>query len=288
MARALRRVGFDVLSVANNHAFDHGPDVLKETIFHCEQAGIKVCGLRGNSEYYSEPVIIHKNSLTIGILAYNWVGLENAGAMGHYIAIVEDSIVNYTWNRNNSGNREARLSISEKNKNVIQDIIKLRKKVDILVLMPHWGYEWTIYPPYGVILEGRSFIDAGVDLIIGCHSHVAQGMERYKNGFLAYSLGNFLFDSATDTFRYGMIFDCTVEPGKIKNHKITFIKRGHNFRIEPVSKAEMEGNELLIEKSSEVILSNTAERDLDDELIYQEYERQYNIFLKICCIIPPS
>lgn len=276
MARALRRLGFDVLSLANNHAFDHGPDILKETILHCENVGIKVCGLLGASDYYSQPLIIEKNLVTVGILAYNWIGLENAGDIGKYIATVEDGIVNYSWKRDSAKDRKARTIIKEKNKHVISDLRKLRDDVDILILMPHWGYEWTIYPPYGVVLEARSFIQAGADLIIGSHPHIPQGLETYNNGLIIYSLGNFLFDSVSDKFKYGMMLECEISPGSIDNYSLHFVKRDDKFRPEPVSDEEAAENMLIINKSSRAITSDRAEQLLDDDLIYHEFERQYN------------
>jgi poly-gamma-glutamate synthesis protein (capsule biosynthesis protein) len=275
MAHALHQIGFDVLSLANNHSFDHGSDILLETIYHCENAGIKLAGLRGKSEYYCQPVIIKKHQMIVGILAYNWVGLEDAGKIGDYLAVVEDSVVNYTWYRDKARDFEKRKLIKEKNKNAINDIKKLRNEVDLLILMPHWGYEWTIYPPYGVILEGRNFIEAGVDLIIGSHPHVPQGIEKYNDGLIAYSMGNFLFDSVTDKFKYGMVLECKVNPGSIENFSLTFIKRGENFQPEPVTEEEAAENRRLIDKSSKAISSIKAEQILDDDVIYKEYETQY-------------
>ncbi len=276
MAQTLRQIGFDVLSVANNHSFDHGPDILEETVGHCEKAGIQVCGLRGYSDYYCRPVIIQKHKITIGILAYNWIGLENAGDIGKYLAIVEDSIVNYTWNRNKSNDLEARTLIKKKNTNVINDIKKLRNEVDILILMPHWGYEWTIYPPYGVTLEAKSFVEAGADLIIGSHPHVPQGIEIYNNGLIAYSLGNFLFDSVTEKFKWGMVLGCEIKPGSIKHYILSFVKNGKYFQTEPSTEEESIENMCLIDKSSKAILSLQAKEKLDDDLIYREFEKQYS------------
>jgi poly-gamma-glutamate synthesis protein (capsule biosynthesis protein) len=276
MAAALRDVGFEVLSVANNHVLDLGPEIFEETINACKETGINICGLKGKSEYSSEPVIVGKNGLTIGVLAYTWVGLESRRDLNKYVAVVEDGVVNYTWNRDRSKDIEARSMILSKNRNVIQDVQRLRREVDFIILLPHWGYEWTIYPPYGVILEGRRFIDVGVDLIIGSHPHVPQGVESYKRGIIVYSLGNFLFDSTGDRFRYGMVFDCTVsESGRIE-HQLHFVKRGANCRPKCVDGEEQQENLRLIEESSRRITSEDAERVLADDLVYREYESQYN------------
>ncbi len=284
MAFALRGAGFDVLSMANNHVLDHGSEIFKETVSHCQEAGLMICGLRGNAEYYCQPVIIDKYGLKIGILAYNWVGLEEDHQSGDYIANVHDGIVNYTWNRNRELDVEVRKRIQLKNKDVIADIKKLRAHVDKIILMPHWGYEWTIYPPYGVTLEARSFIDAGADLILGSHPHVPQGIENYNNKIVAYSMGNFLFDSSTTKFRHGMIVDCILARYSNPDYNLSFIDRDTVFRPEVASIETSVRNMKMIEKSNAAVTAPDAQQILDDDLIYREYEKQYNI-LKIIKIV---
>jgi poly-gamma-glutamate capsule biosynthesis protein CapA/YwtB (metallophosphatase superfamily) len=275
MAKSLKKVGFDVLSLANNHVFDHGPKILNETISYCEEAGLKLCGLRDDSEYYSKPVIIKKNQISIGILAYDWVGSDQADNIGEYVAIVKDSVVNYTWNRDKTADREARSQIRKKNQDVISDITKLRKKVDVLILMPHWGYEWTIYPPFGVVSEARHFIDSGVDLIIGSHPHVIQGLEDINNHLVLYSLGNFLFDGVSKASAGGMLFKCKLNQNGLLNYDLSFVRRGRHSRPELLSERKAQRTVQLVSRSSKAISSPDAEKKLDDDLIYREYERQY-------------
>lgn len=284
MAGVLKGIGFDVLSFANNHILDHGVDVFKETIEYCKEAGIKICGLRGKGEYYSEPVILEKNSLTIGILAYNWVGIEDANAENsQYIANINDGVVNYTWNRDKEKDIKSRDNLHEKNKEVISDISKLRSKVDIVILMPHWGYEWSNYPPYGVILEAHAFIDAGVDLIVGSHPHVIQGIEKYGNGHIAYSLGNFLFDFPTDKYVSGMMLEANIVDGMLEDYKPRIIVWNKKYQLKGAKGSVNQRYIDIVERSTQAILSDDIEQKLDDELIYKEYEKNYNYtkFLKI-------
>lgn len=277
MATSLKKIGFDVLSLANNHIFDHGVDVFNETVEYCKEAGIEICGLRGKGDYYCEPVIIEKNSCTIGILAYNWVGLEDADdKIGEYIAAIEDGVINYTWNRNKEKDIESRRVIHTKNKAVLSDIFELRKEVDVLILMPHWGYEWSNYPPYGVVLEAHTFIDAGVDLIMGSHPHVIQGIEEYNNGLIAYSLGNFLFDFSTNKYVSGMLLENELVDGKLRDYKSRIIFWNENYQPEEVFGSRREKYIEIVEQSSKAIKSEDSVEKLDDELIYKEYEKKYN------------
>ncbi len=276
-ASALKDAGFDAISVANNHVFDHGRSVFDETVSYLDKAGLKICGLRGKQGYYCEPVIFEKNHMSFGLLAYNYVGLEAASRdIGKYVAVVKDSVVNYTWNRTPVVDKRARQNINKKNRNVFEDIKKLKKEVDFVILLPHWGYEWTIYPPYGVVLEARAFIEAGADLILGCHPHVPQGIEKYRDGLIFYSLGNFLFDMCSSRFKNGMIADVCLSKKGIENYQYHFTSTNKNFQPLPAPSTERDACARLLEKSSSAITADDAATRLDDELIYREYERGYN------------
>lgn len=74
-----------------------------------------------------------------------------------------------------------------------KDIKKLRPDVDILIVSFHWGEENSYYPTKVQKDLGHFVIDEGVDLVIGHHPHVLQGIEKYKDRYIAYSLGNFSF-----------------------------------------------------------------------------------------------
>lgn len=275
MADAIRLAGFDIVTLANNHAFEYGVDILKETIHYCNEAGLKICGLHGKGPYYSEPVIIEKKGILLGVLAYNWVGLWDQDEIDQYLATISDGLVNYTWDRDSDKDKQSRELLHERNKFVVSDIKRLEKEVDVVVLLPHWGYEWTIYPPYGVVLEARAFIDAGVDLIIGSHPHISQGIEVYKDKVIAYSLGNFLFDPSPEKVFHGMVFECAIEKDKIKNFDYFAISCDERCQPARVDAGQQEKFNQIIAQSTKAILSDSAEMELDDELIYKEFEKSY-------------
>jgi len=60
--------------------------------------------------------------------------------------------------------------------------------------MAHWGTERKETPEEYQVVKGRQLIDAGADLVIGSHPHVLQGFESYNGKWIAYSLGNFVFN----------------------------------------------------------------------------------------------
>jgi hypothetical protein len=67
-------------------------------------------------------------------------------------------------------------------------------KCDFVVVFLHWETENVFYPSPKQIKLAHKLIDHGATLILGHHPHVLQGIEKYKNGLIAYSLGNFQFD----------------------------------------------------------------------------------------------
>ena len=72
---------------------------------------------------------------------------------------------------------------------------------ELLVVVVHWGSEYEDAPARWQIDAARAFVDAGATAVIGHHPHVWQGIERYRDGVIAYSLGNFVFPNAKERIR---------------------------------------------------------------------------------------
>ncbi len=72
-------------------------------------------------------------------------------------------------------------------------LTKASNKADIVIVSFHWGTERSYYPDKGQIRLAHFCIDNGANIVIGHHPHVLQGIEEYKKGYIAYSLGNFCF-----------------------------------------------------------------------------------------------
>lgn len=275
---ALANAGFDVLNLANNHTMEHGAVILLETIQNLKNAGIRICGLRSeSSEFYSEPVIISMNEKTIGILGYNWIGIKKFADADDFIAQVHDGIVNYSWNRDPANAKKLREIVADRNVNVLNDIEKLKKKVDIVILMPHWGFEYVHYPPCGVILEAKAFIDAGVDMIIGSHPHVIQGKERYKSSHIFYSLGNFIFDARERKLRYSVLLDISWAPKKGTSYQFHPLYINRQFQPQPADIRQKQRIMQIIDMSNRKIVSTSTTdiQALEDDAVYSQYEQFY-------------
>jgi poly-gamma-glutamate capsule biosynthesis protein CapA/YwtB (metallophosphatase superfamily) len=166
---ALSRAGISIVNLANNHIYDFGPLGLFDTISYLDSAGIEYVGAGRDRSEAHRPVVRQIKGKRIGFLGY--YGGGEAPAAG----------------KNTPGVAHRSLSL------MVNDILALRPKVDYIVVNLHWGTEKAEHPEQWQMEQARALIDAGADAIIGHHPHVLQGIERYKHGVVAYSLGNLIF-----------------------------------------------------------------------------------------------
>ncbi len=73
-----------------------------------------------------------------------------------------------------------------------------------MIVSIHWGYEYDLRPDPSQRDAAQAMLDAGAALVIGHHPHVVQGTAAGQDGFVAYSLGNLVFDQQQDETRYGL------------------------------------------------------------------------------------
>lgn len=106
------------------------------------------------------------------------------------------------------------------------DIDSLKSMKCIIVINFHWGVESQYYPIQPQKNIAHFAIDNGADLIIGHHPHVIQGIERYKNKIICYSLGNFCFGGNTNpTDKNTFIFQCkfNLQDNKLNSYDVKII-----------------------------------------------------------------
>jgi len=113
-------------------------------------------------------------------------------------------------------------------KQTLKDINDAKTQdADIIILYTHWGTEFVSEPSRKIKDLAHEFVDAGADLIIGSHPHVAQTKEIYKGKTIHYSLGNFIFDQYfRDDTQKGMGVEVSIDP---KTKKIDF--KEYNFSL---------------------------------------------------------
>ncbi len=169
----LKDARFNLLSLANNHTMNFGIKGLEDTLKYLKQAGIQYVGAGENDQEAYRPVYLESGGIKFAFLAY-----QNP-------KIVPTS---YEANNNHAG-------IAFMNTEKMTEAVKeARQQADFVIVSMHAGDEYSIKPNDSQISFAHSAIDAGADLVIGHHPHVVQTIEEYKNKYIFYSLGNFIFD----------------------------------------------------------------------------------------------
>ena len=188
-ALELKKAGFDMVSLANNHALDCG----SQGLFHCagvlDTAGIAYGGLAQKTADPSGDTVV------LARPAYLWVKDKKIGLVAfcepYLLAIARD---------HGAGNIAPADSAC-----VARSIAAIRDSCDIIIASFHWGFEYKDHPAPTQKKLGRLAIDCGAKLVHGHHPHVLQGVEFYHGGLIAYSLGNFIFDQKNQLCRESVL-----------------------------------------------------------------------------------
>ncbi len=173
----LQEMGTDLVSLANNHVYDYGPDALLDTADLLDEAGIPYVGGGRDIEEAKRPVYFISNGIKIG-----FVGASSAEQYHFTPQATEDS----------PGILEA-YDTAEFN----QVISEASKECDYLIAYIHWGPEdEEQYADYQTE-EGKEFLASGADIVVGGHPHVLEGIEYTDDGPIVYSMGDFWFNDET-------------------------------------------------------------------------------------------
>ena len=182
VAGVLRRAGFDVLSLANNHAGDFGPVALRQTLRRLRAAGLETFGAGRDLRQARAPAVLRVRGSTYGFLGFNAIGetpYAGPGRTGAYS-------VSMPPRTGPLDRRELRRFLA--------DVRALDRRVDAVVVLPHWGTQYTDVPEPVQRYVARRLVAAGADLVVGGHPHWVQGVATVGGAVVAHSLGNFVFD----------------------------------------------------------------------------------------------
>jgi len=253
-AEGLASTGFDIMTLANNHIMQHGREATIETVACLREKNIQVSGLQIDEINLSNEVVFEKNGLKLGFLSYN--------------------------DRPEQYHLDARLDAPFDLDSVKREIERLKTQVDCLIVSLHWGDEYMIYPSADQVRVAHQLVDQGVDLILGHHPHVLQGIETYHRTPIVYSLGNFVFDMPGEEFQRSMIFDCTLSSSGVTGYSV--IPVHINDFYQPRCLAHTEDNVTAeLERRSKMISDNQDQQAYAEELqrlnaLYRKKElRQY-------------
>jgi poly-gamma-glutamate synthesis protein (capsule biosynthesis protein) len=183
----LKATGFDVVSQANNHAYDWGPEALLDSLNRLRRAGIHPVGAGENTLAAHYPLLVQVGSLRLAFLAYVNIDPKEAAA-----GVDRPGVA---W-----------LDPTQ----ALRDIRFARPLADLVLVCPHWGVELAVTPTRGQVELAHRMIDAGADMIVGSHPHVVQPVEIYHDRWIAYSLGNFVFDQKNPATHHGLMLKAIV------------------------------------------------------------------------------
>ncbi len=205
--RTILKTGFNLFSMANNHSFDYGAAGLFDTVKYLKQLETEYkfhwAGIGKNKEAAILPAVFEVKGVKIGFvsLGIGYAAGRNSPGVGQEIYYKEAL-------------------------GALRDL-----DVDIRILSCHDGKEGKSFPIDRQLRVYRQAIGLyDVDLVIGHHPHVVQGVEKYKDGLIFYSMGNFMIRGAADMGKrpsgknvkdfglYGKL-NLKVSPGK--GHKFT-------------------------------------------------------------------
>ena len=179
---ALQTAGFDVVSLANNHALDAGQAGLAETRRVLQEAAIIPVGqptFASTSTSFTHPSSTHPSS-TLSCLAF------------------DDSVMPLDL--------EAAAEV----------VATAAEQSDMIIVSIHWGGEYQAAPGPRQRAIARALAEAGAGIIVGHGPHVLQRVEWVGEALVAYSLGNFLFDQPYPAdCRWGAILRVTLQGGRI-------------------------------------------------------------------------
>lgn len=174
-AQAFAAAGIDILTLANNHCLDFGPEGLAETRRYLDTAGIAALGAGSDLGEASQPLVVERNGLRVGFIAACHAStMPSAVATAHSpgVAPLEQGAL-------------------------LAAIAALKPAVDHVILLLHWGLEYAHYPTPEQVTLARRAVERGASAVLGHHSHSLQGIETYGGGVIAYSLAN-LTDADVD------------------------------------------------------------------------------------------
>ena len=192
---SLTSAGVDLVSLANNHAMDHGRIALADTIAALDKAKIGHAGAGMTKTKAWAPAYVTVKGRRVAYVtatqvvpSYFLPSATRAGvANGHDL------------------------------KRLLAYVRAAHKKADIVIVSVHWGVEQSFTANGSQKHDARALIDAGADVVLSHHPHVMQGIDTYKGKLIAYSLGNFLFPYKTVAGRKSFILRFQYGPKGVAN-----------------------------------------------------------------------
>lgn len=231
--RFLKYCNFNLINVANNHMMQHGTMAFYDTLNNLKSNNISVIGV--DKSALNRKTYIHKyrkNDSTVFFVGFS---------------LHED-----TYSK-----EKIRYSFRDSFEELIKEIVEIKKDInDFLICSLHWGDEFIHYPSKKQIELAHRLIDSGVNILIGHHPHVLQGIERYKDGIIAYSLGNFLFDLWGNSTKKTIILKLIIENNVVESYSVLEVYINSSYQPAPATGVIKNEISEELKRSSEIIYNS--------------------------------
>ncbi len=181
--RTLARAGVDVVTIANNHGVDYGSVGLRQTLVARATSPVPIVGVGRNTTDAIKPYTTTVKGTSVaffGIVGLDLVYEENAAVARSWPATIDGPGL-AVWHNHSRA--------------ILSAVNAWSRKVDVVVVYVHWGYEMATCPNALQRSVARALSAAGADVIVGSHPHVLQGAGYMGRAVVAYSLGNFAWYS---------------------------------------------------------------------------------------------
>lgn len=212
LAYTLKKVGFDVLSTANNHCYDKGYSGIESTINYLDDADISHTGTFKSEEEQNKILVKNVKGIQIAFLSFTYGtnGITVPSDKSHSVNLIDKDLI------------KKQLDLAKK------------QNPDMICVSMHWGIEYQTTPNSEQKDLADFLFKNGADIIIGNHPHVLQNFEKReitlddgtsKDGLVIYSLGNLLADQNKKYARDSAIMNVSVtkdENGKIKINTVKY------------------------------------------------------------------
>ncbi len=254
---ALKYVGFNCVTLANNHLCDYGDEGVRNTISSCVKNNIDYVGAGENIEEAKK--ILYKKIKNKTIAFVNFCEEEFSIATEYMPGACPLNIVNNTY-----------------------QIQEAKRKADYVIVIVHGGVEMYRYPTPRMQETYRFFVDMGADVVINHHQHCYSGFERYKEKLIFYGIGNFCFDKGEDNVLWneGYIVKLSFVKGNnnIEFNILPYVQGAVDFAgVRLMNVAETAKFQSDIDKINEVINSELLEFQFEEYLNKVHWGRILNL-----------
>ncbi len=170
------RAGIDLVNLANNHTLDYGPEALLDTLEELKKNGIRWVGAGRSAAEAAAPAFFQVNGLRLAFLGFTDVVPASVG---------------WPWT---AGENYPGVATTRDETAMLAAVREAKGSADAVIVLVHWGVEGSRQPESAQRRLAQKLVEAGATVIIGHHPHVLQGFQFALDRFVAWSLGNFIFD----------------------------------------------------------------------------------------------